>query len=184
MATNRDEVARFGDRASVAQRHEAFPSWHSGGMDETTWGALAVVLTLVGGGYTYWAFRSRGAAAGTRGAALTLLPAAAWMTGTLRMFTRIVDAVVDWATSLVFSPTVWLGVGLAGLSFVLFFLAGLLRSRSEEPGDSGEAVGPKRSATTAGRKRGLPASRQPEPGPVVDDDLADIEAILKRRGIN
>jgi len=147
-------------------------------VDETTWGALAVVLTLVGGGYTYWAFQKRGAAAGTRGAALTLLPAAAWLTGTLQMFTRIVDAVVDWAVTLVFSPAVWFGVGLAGLSFVLFFLAGLLRSRS---GDTAE---PAPSAPAAGRRKGLPASRQPEPGPVVDDDLADIEAILKRRGIN
>lgn len=146
-------------------------------MDETTWGALAVVLTLAGGGYTYWAFRQRGAAAGTRGAALTLLPVAAWLTGTLRMLTRIVDAVVDWATSLVFSPAVWLGVGLAGLSVVLFFLAGLLRSRSPE------AAQETPSATTAGRKKKLPAARRPEPGPVVEDDLADVEAILKRRGI-
>jgi len=150
-------------------------------MDETTWGALALVLTLLGGGYTYWAFSKRGAAAGTRGAALTLLPAAAWLTGTLKLFTRIVDAVVDWATSLVFSPTVWLGVGLAGLSFVLFFLAGLLRSRSGDADTGPDARS--RSVPKTDAKRGLPASRQPEPGPVVDDELADIEALLKRRGI-
>ena len=145
-------------------------------MDETTWGALALVLTLVGGGYTYWAFRHRGAAAGTRGAALTLLPAAAWLTGTLRMFTRIVDAVVDWATSLVFSPSVWLGMGLAGLSFVLFFFARYLGSR----GQGSSATDP----VTARRDPSqLPPGAKPRSEPLIDDELADIEALLKRRGI-
>ena len=48
-----------------------------------------------------------------RGLAITLLPAAAWLTGTLRLFTEIADAVTDWAVHLVFSPKVWLGVILA-----------------------------------------------------------------------
>ena len=73
-------------------------------MDDVTWGALALVLTMLGGFYTWWAYRNRGATPALRALALTLLPAAAWLTGTLKMFTRIVDAVVDWATDLVFSP--------------------------------------------------------------------------------
>ena len=145
-------------------------------MDETTWGALALVLTLVGGGYTYWAFRNRGAAVGSRGAALTLLPVAAWLTGTLRMFTRIVDAVVDWATSLAFSPTVWLGVGLAGLSFVLFFLARYLGGRPDAPATP--------DAAPTHRAKQVRPGAAPRSEPVVDDELADIEAILKRRGIS
>ena len=146
-------------------------------MDETTWGALAVVLTLLGGGYTYWAFVNRGAAAGTRGAALTLLPAAAWATGTLEMFTRIVDAVVDWATSLVFSPLVWFGVGLAGLSMVLFFVSRFLRNRATG-GGSGTA------APVSGTARPeLPKARSPKSEPVIDDEMADIEALLRKRGI-
>ena len=148
-------------------------------MDETTWGALALVLTLVGGGYTYWAFAHRGAAVGTRGAALTLLPAAAWLTGTLKMFTRIVDAVVDWATALVLSPPVWLGIGLAGLAFVLFFLSRFLGSKG------GGAASRKTAAAPPGASRQtLPTGPAPKSEPVVDDELADIEAILKRRGIS
>ena len=143
-------------------------------MDETTWGAFAVVLTLVGGGYTYWAFQHRGAVAGTRGAALTLLPAAAFLTGTLRMFTRIVDAVVDWATSIVLSPSVWLGTGLAGLSFVLLVVARYVGGR-----DATSAAEPIR----ARRDRELPPTSQPRSQPEIDDELADIEALLKRRGI-
>ncbi len=44
-----------------------------------------------------------------------MLPLAAYLTKTLQMFTKMVDAVADWATDLVFSPAVWLGVMLAGL---------------------------------------------------------------------
>ena len=148
-------------------------------MDETTWGALAVVLTLLGGGYTYWAFVHRGVASGTRGAALTLLPAAAWATGTLQMFTRIVDAVVDWATSLVFSPLVWFGVGLAGLSAVLFVLSRYLRDRAPGGGRAVNAVDP----MTGGARQELPKAKKPKSEPVIDDEMADIEALLRKRGI-
>ena len=154
-------------------------------MDDATYGALALALTLLGGGYTWWAFRNRGAVAGTRGAALTLLPPAAYLTGTLRMLTRIVDAVGDWALRLVFSPTVWLGVTLAALSVTLFVVAGFVGRR----GDSEQR--PRRRSPGSRETSGAdtPASLGPASGggrPVVgsvDDDLADIEAILKKRGI-
>ena len=58
----------------------------------------------VGGFYTWWAYRNRGATPAMRGLALTLLPAAAWLTATLRMFSEIAAAVTDWAVHLVFSP--------------------------------------------------------------------------------
>ncbi len=151
-------------------------------MDDTTWGALALVLTLTGGGFTYWAFTHRGSAAGTRGAALTVLPVAAWLTGTLRMFTRILDAVVDWATSLVLSPLVWLGIGLAGLSVALWVVAGFLGSRTPD------AKRPRPSAPAGRRSEELPAARRPESGPVVrdemDDEMDEIQAILRKRGIS
>lgn len=145
-------------------------------MDEVTWGALTLTLTLLGGGYTWWAFTHRGAAAGTRGAAVTLLPAAAWLTGTLRMFTEILGSVTDWATHLVFSPRVWLGIVLAGASALLFVASGRLRDRA----------GPRRSASveSSGGSAGLPPGKPARGEPVIDDDMAEIEAILRRRGIN
>jgi len=152
-------------------------------VDDVTWGALAFVLTVLGGGYTWWAFRHRGVVAGTRGAALTLLPPAAWATGTLKMFSRILDAIVDWATHLVFSPLVWFGIVLAGLSVLLFGVSGFARARGlgAAPKKLGEGRRPKQAAapSTAGE---LGASRG-RPAPAIDDDLSDIEAILKKRGI-
>jgi hypothetical protein len=136
-------------------------------VDEVIWGALTVTLTGLGAAWTWFAFRHRGTAAGLRGAGLTLVPAAAWLTGTLEMFTEIGGSVADWATHLVLSPVVWLGVILAGVSGVLFVVSGVLRSRqlgSAEP--AGELKAPGRKAQ-----------------PPVDDEMAEIEAILRKRGI-
>jgi hypothetical protein len=148
-------------------------------VDDVTWGALTLTLTVVGGFYTWWAYRNRGATPAMRGLALTLLPAAAWLTGTLRMFTEIADAVSDWAIHLAFSPKVWLGVILAGLSVVLFFVSGFLRDR----GIGGSA----RPATQKAPKapKALPKAQQQAGLLGGDDGLDDeIAAILKRRGIS
>jgi hypothetical protein len=148
-------------------------------VDETTWTALALVLTLLAGGYTVWAFRYRGAAAGLRGLALTLIPPAAWATGTLEMFTRIVNAVVDWITGFVFSPLSWAGIGLAGLAVVLYVVGGVARSRGSDAPSQGQAsVG-----GDATSRKPLPPGRKARSEPVIDPELAEIEALLKKRGI-
>lgn len=147
-------------------------------MDDVTWGALAFVLTVLGGGYTWWAFRNRGVAAGTRGAALTLLPPAAWATGTLEMFTKIGNAVANWATHFVFSPLAWAGIVLAGVSAMLFGVSGFIRARSLGAPDKA----PKK--TKSGPRAGELAAPKERPAPAIDNDLSEIEAILKKRGIN
>ena len=48
-------------------------------------GALALVLTVSAGRYSLLAWRRRGPAAGLRGLAWTLVPVAAWLTGTLKL---------------------------------------------------------------------------------------------------
>ena len=109
--------------------------------------------------------------AGLRAAALTLLVPAAWLTDTLRMFTRIGEAVADWALGLVFSPVVWMGVTLAGVSVVLLVVSGMVARRGVGTGGRG----------ARGRRGG--AARADEPpavgpagkgAPAIDDDLADI----------
>ena len=83
-------------------------------IDSTTWAALALTLTIIGAALTWVAWQRRGLAAGIRGLAWTLVPVAAWLTGTLQLAVNIVDDVTDWAARLVFSPSVWLGVIVAG----------------------------------------------------------------------
>lgn len=145
-----------------------------------TWGALALTLTLAGALYSWWAFAHRGLTPGLRGLALTLLPLAAWLTGTLQMFTQIANAVGRWATSLVFSPIVWLGTSAAGVSVALFLIARLIDShRGVRPRGAGreeKAVKPAKGAKSLPPRTGSAAATE-------DDDFADIEALLRKRGI-
>ena len=140
-------------------------------MDDVAWGALAVALTVLGGIWTWSAYQRRGLAAGMRGAAFTLLPIAAYLTKTLEMLGEIGVAVVDWATALVFSPRVWLGIVVAGVAVVLFVVSGWLGARrGGRPVKGGE-----------GRKGLRPGKGSADP---VDEDMAEIEAILRNRGIS
>jgi heme exporter protein D len=148
-------------------------------VDDVTWGALTLTLTVLGALWTWVSFQRRGLASGLRALAFTLLPLAAYLTKTLQMFTRILDAVADWATSLAFNPFVWLGVVVAGVSALLFVVSGFLRSRQLGGARSGE---PGRKPTKASRKELPPASGRG--APAIDDDLAEIEALLRKRGIS
>ncbi|CAN5664856.1 hypothetical protein BH11ACT8_BH11ACT8_24530 [soil metagenome] len=157
-------------------------------MDDVSWGVLALALTLLGGTYTWWAYQHRGVAPALRGAAITLLPLAAYLTKTLKMFTRIADAIAAWATSLVFSPAVWLGVVVAGMSVLLFGAARVVERRTGPR----EVDEPATSRRTLRKERALPAAPEPaassgrkaEPAISTDDDTAEIEAILRKRGIS
>ncbi|NYE38213.1 hypothetical protein F4692_003361 [Nocardioides cavernae] len=148
-------------------------------MEGTTWAALTAALTVAGAIWTWIAFRRRGAANGLRALGFTLLPAAAWLTGTLEMVVEIAGSVTDWATSLVFNVLTWTGVGLAGLAVVLFVVSGFIRDRQLGRAQRGTGA-----TARPGRTTELPpaAARKPGGSPV-DDDLADIEALLRRRGI-
>jgi hypothetical protein len=143
-------------------------------VDDAAWAALTLSLTVLGGIWTWLAFRRHGAVAAMRALGFTLLPLAAYLTKTLQMFTHIVNAVTDWATHLVFSPVVWFGVLLGGVGIVLIVVSGMVRSR-------------RLGTSTDGSAKELPATRGSRSAPVVtetDPELAEIEAILRKRGIS
>jgi hypothetical protein len=148
-------------------------------MDEAAWGALALALTLLLGIYTWISYQRRGLAAGVRGAGLTLLPVAAWLTGVLELVTEIGGAIGDWAVDLALSPTMWLGTALGGLAVVLLVVSGVLAKRD---GGSPGTAKPAKPADPA--RQALPAAGAAPSAPVLDDGVdAEIEAILRKRGI-
>jgi hypothetical protein len=152
-------------------------------IDSSTWAALALTLTIIGAALTWVAWRRRGLAAGVRGAAWTLVPVAAWLTGTLKLAVNIINDVGNWATRLVFSPSVWVGIIVAGGSAVLFVVSGLMKSRGI--GVRGKAA--ERATRKAERlqaKGVAPVTSRKQARHEDDlDDMADIEAILKKHGI-
>jgi hypothetical protein len=151
-----------------------------GSFDSITWQALTVILTLAGLVGTGVLWRLRGPVAGLRMLAVALLPTAAYLTGTLRLVWEIGDAVVSWAVRFTFSPTVWLGIGLAAVAVALFSVAGALGRRGVggSPRPRGKAL-PGSPSRAPAKPAGTTATQ-----PAEDDDMADIEAILKRHGIS
>lgn len=148
-----------------------------GTLDSATWQALGLSLTIAGLGISALLWVRRGPAAGLRGAAWSLIPLAAGLTGTLRLAWDIADSVALWATRLVFSPVVWLGIAVAGVSAVLFGVSGVMRRRGVGTGGkkAAEASGP------SGQARPLPRSGSK---PAADPEMEDIEAILRKHGIS
>lgn len=148
-------------------------------MDQGSYFALAAALTILGAIWTWLAFRRRGLGPAARALGWTLLAPAAYLTGLLRASGRIADAIVDWATRLVFSPAVWVGFGVAALAVVLIFVSRLLPAK-ERPGRAARksaAAGPTGPTAVAAPK----AANDPLAD---DDDLADVNDILKKYGIS
>jgi len=145
-------------------------------IDSSTWQAFGLTLTAIGLLLSVLAWRRRGPASGLRGVAWSLLPAAAGLTGTLKLLWEIGDSVASWAVRLVFSPIVWAGIVLAGVSAVLFVVSAAMRSRG---------VGARPAAVKSEEDRAeLPRRDSGRARPAVqDEDMDDIEAILRKHGI-
>lgn len=142
--------------------------------DSAAWGALAFAVATLLGVVTFFRWRARGVATGLRWAGWTILPVAAWLTGVLELAFDVADSVGRWAVHLVFSPVVWLGIVLAGVSVVLFGASAVLSGRNGGRSTPPPALD---AAPTRAVKRGKGA-------PAIDDDLGDIEAILRKHGIS
>jgi hypothetical protein len=142
---------------------------------------VCLTATVVGLVLSFIAWRKKGLRSGLRGAAWSLLPLAMWLTGAVGLVGRIGSAIVQFASAFVFSPKAWLGVILACLAVLLFLISGGIplvsgtRKRNKKRRERGRADQPERAAVQ-------PAQRQAPP-PLGNDDMGDVEEILRRRGI-
>jgi hypothetical protein len=157
-------------------------------------GATCLIVTIVGLVLSAWAWKAKGARSGLRGVAWSLLPIVMYLTGAIRLVGRLGSAIVSFAGSFVFSPKAWLGVILFFLAALLFMITGgipLLRGgrkrqrRKEKQqadrmrgGDTGMQAAPPAPAARA--QAGPPPDVQPG---APEDDLSDVQEILRRRGI-
>jgi len=181
--------------------------------DKIAWLPLCGGVTGLGLVLSYLAMRRRGLRSGLRGAAWSLLPMAAYLTGAIEMFWKMGAAIGDFAKGFVFSDRVWSGIALAGLSVVLLVASGGVRRRVAAGGRGArlKAGDDTRSASSGTLNSGMlnsgalgsgalatrpqaaavPAASQPAAGrrgagkaaADADDDMKDIEDILRRRGI-
>ena len=157
------------------------------------WFPLCAGLTGLGLVGAWFALRRRGAGSGLRWAAWALLPIAAYLTGAVEMLWRIGTAIADWVGGFVFSPKVWSGVIVALVALLLFVVSGALRRRAPARGERQGAVPSARRPGLAGQGAETAAIDRPPAGKAAarrkdgksdDDEFAEIEEILRRRGIS
>ncbi len=149
---------------------------------------LCVGLTLLGVIATGIAWRRGNKGRVVQGVGLALAPIALYFSGLLRLVWDAVVAVGSWASKIILSPAVWFGLSLLGLCVVLWVVGGFVGRRS--PSAKAKAV------AKSDRKQALPAkststgltstgstAKPTKNAPPIDDDMAEIEALLKSRGI-
>ena len=163
------------------------------------WLPLCAGLTGIGLVASWFAMRRRGLKAGLRGAAWSLLPLAAYLTGSIEMFWKIGTAIGTFATSFVFSMKVWSGVGVAALAAALFVVSvggrrrkrarkarGAVPDQPDRAAPGGTTGGPGDVAAGKGPGRKELATKPARSGKGAlddDDDMAGVEDILRRHGI-
>ena len=160
-------------------------------------GAICVAVSALGLVWSWRIWRRNGAAKGMRAVAWSLLPLAAYLTSAVGLLGRMVNAVVIFAGSFVFSPKTWAGVIVVLIAALLFLSSGGIplvnrrgrkakkRRKAEESGPASVPAG--HQATGAGKavEARKPAGKKAAvPGGADDDDMSDIEEILRKRGIS
>jgi hypothetical protein len=161
------------------------------------WFFLCGGLTAVGLIGSWFALRRRGPRAAARWLAWALLPIALYLVGILQVLWRFGVAIGDFFSGLAFSPKVWSGVILAGISLVLFVVTGGLRGRSRrkraraEPDSQPPATKALGAAPPAAASAGMASRPKAAPVPAKrkgtapdDEDFGEVAAILKRHGIS
>jgi hypothetical protein len=139
---------------------------------------LCVGLALLGVIATGVAWRRGNKGRVVQGVGLALAPIALYFSGLLRLLWNGIVAVGSWAAGIILSPAVWFGLSLLALCLVLWVVGGLVARRFPAKPRTKQVA----AAAPAGRSA-VRAKSKPTAQPPVDDEMAEIEALLKSRGI-
>jgi hypothetical protein len=139
--------------------------------------ALSVAMVVA----TPFVWRRIGPRRGLRWLAIALVPAGLALSGLASMVGRIAVEIGRFFTSFVFSPFVWAGFALltGAVGLELASRAMKARGAGAAPATGGKAAG---ATAGTGRPVGTPEVERSRKAPV-DDDMAEIEELLRRRGI-
>jgi len=157
---------------------------------------LCVAIALIGIVLAGLAWRRGNKGRVVQAAALVVIPFGLYLTGLLTVLWSFIVNLFRWAVHLIFSPLHWVGFGIIALSIVLFVIGAVLArfGGNAKPADkkvtgrSSDTALPKSGTTAAvskpaGKKaanKGIAGAQQ---NPDVDPEMAEIEALLKSRGI-
>jgi hypothetical protein len=153
------------------------------------WWPVAGALTLIGLVLTVLLWRRRGAGAGMRMLGVSLLPGAIVLVGLQGVLKELWKSVVRFATGLLFSPQIWVGVGMGVIAVLCILIGNRLTVRKLKEVGTTTTVSGSGPAVTGGAKAksGSPAGQVMAKNPKEPTGLEgmdDIDEILKRRGIN
>jgi hypothetical protein len=139
---------------------------------------LCVGLTLLGVIATGIAWRRGNRGRVVQGVGLALAPVALYFSGLLRLLWDAAVAIGGWASKIIFSPAIWLGLSVLGLCIVLWVVGGIVARRFPGKATTQEAKGAGATPALPATRKGAARTQAP-----VDPELAEIEALLKSRGI-
>ncbi|MYS78966.1 hypothetical protein [Embleya scabrispora] len=171
------------------------------GADVVT-GALCMALTGLGLVIAVQKVRQRRFLNATRWTAAALFPIGLYLTGLATLGRRVGSAAADWATDLAFGIKAWGGVAILAFAVMLLMITRMISRKNPESTGTAASSSADLSAlmggtgaggSTGGAEGALPRSRQPKPAPAprsrraargaVDDEFAEIEELLRKRGI-
>jgi hypothetical protein len=135
--------------------------------NDVVWLPNALVMTAVLAAIAVWRWRSKGALVGLRWTGVAMLPLALYAIGLFRLVWSVSLAVSRFVTGFAFRPSVWIGLFLALVAVVLIVLPSKVERRL---GGSTESRADKPAVTSKRRSSS-------------DDDMAEIEDILKKHGL-
>ncbi len=150
--------------------------------------AMTVILAITAGLYA----RGRSLRVLLAGLGIVLLPLAMFLTEMTTLLVNGIASLIAWAQRTGWTTSMTWGVSLAGISILLLIASGFVpkKERNAEPKPA-KAQQPKSAANTkpaiGSPKRAQPAQSEAKPqakAQPVDEELDEIEAILKKRGIN
>ncbi|PWV54959.1 MULTISPECIES: cellulose synthase [Nocardiopsis] len=153
---------------------------------------LGAALTAVGFVISYFVWRRKGAAYGLRGVAWSLLPVIAGLLLLMDVVLQFVLGVLGILLTMAFKLQSWVGLGLAVLMVVLYVVSGFMKSKGigvkpgARPEDRARARTEGGDAPAAGAApppAGQVGAPKQAKAPAADDDFDDIEALLRKRGI-